>query len=469
MVFVEPSPQAGGCPPIDISYRAMPRIVLGAASSDSGKTTLALGIITALRRRGRAVSVAKCGPDFIDSAHLARASGGSARNLDAYLAPEAVVQRSFERGTRDADIAIVEGVMGLFDGRYGSGAGSTAHIARILEAPVLLVLNCAKASATIGAIAFGLSRFDPRVRVVGAILNKVASDKHAATVRDACTAAGVPVLGVIRRDERLTIASVHLGLAAPHGDAWGTMLAAAADIVERDVDLDALVAAADCAPPLRVPAPRADSFGTEAARVRVAVARDEAFWFYDEAGLDALRDGGAELVPYAPLRDPFPTNVAAAFVGGGYPESHAPALAANVDARATLRAAVAAGMPVYAECGGLMYLGEALENGDETQAMVGAIPAISTMSPKRSALRYVEAEVLAEGPLFARGAVVRGHEFHYSRTRYATDASVFAIEGEREGFARGNVHASYVHVHLGAYPHAVDAFLNAARAFGGRS
>jgi len=448
----------------------MPRIVLGAASSDSGKTTLALGIVAALRRRGRTVAAAKCGPDFIDSAHLARASGAPARNLDAYLAPEALVARSFERGTRARDIAIVEGVMGLFDGRHGSGAGSTAHVARILDAPVVLVLDCAKAAATIGAIAFGLARFDPRLNVVGALLNNVASDKHAATVRDACAAAGVPVLGLIRRDERLTIASVHLGLAAPGGDAWETMLAAAADVVERDVDLDALVAAAACAPPLRVVAPDAQSARGTSTPVRVAVARDEAFWFYDEGSFDALRDGGAELVPYAPLRDPFPANVAAAFVGGGYPEAHAPALAANGAARAGLRAAIAAGMPAYAECGGLMYLGEALETGAATHPMVGAIPAISIMSPKRSALRYVEARALAEGPFFARGAVVRGHEFHYSRTRYASgDAAAFAIEGESEGFARGRVHASYVHVHLGAYQPAVDAFLDAARAFGGPS
>ncbi|GAC1542459.1 MAG: cobyrinate a,c-diamide synthase [Vulcanimicrobiaceae bacterium] len=359
--------------------------------------------------------------------------------------------------------------MGLFDGRHGSGEGSTAHVARILAAPVVLVLDCAKASATIGAIAFGLARFDPRVRVVGAILNKIASDKHAATVGAACAAAGVPVLGIVRRDERLTISSVHLGLAAPQGDAWETMLAAVADTVERDVDLDALVAAADAAPPLRVPSPHAGSFVREASPVRIAVARDDAFWFYDEASLDALRDAGAELVPFAPLHGAFPANVAAAFVGGGYPESYARALSCNVGVRASLRAAIAAGMPAYAECGGLMYLGEALESGDETHEMVGAIPAASTMSPKRSALRYVEARALEDGAFFAPGTVVRGHEFHYSRTRYTGGSSAFAIDGVREGFARGNVHASYVHVHLDAYPHAVDAFLGAARTFGGRS
>jgi cobyrinic acid a,c-diamide synthase len=449
---------------------SIPRLVLSAAASDSGKTTLAVGVVAALRRRGLVTAAAKCGPDFIDAAHLARASGGPVRNLDPFLAPEAVVVRTFVRGTAGADVAIVEGVMGLFDGRHGTGEGSTAHIARLLAAPVVLVLDCAKAAATIGAIAYGLARFDPSIRVAGVILNLVASDKHAGTVRDACAAAGVAVLGIVRRNERLALPSVHLGLAAPGGDRWDAMLAAAEQTVVCDVDCDALLAIARSAPaiPPQPPVAAISSPGRDG--VRVALARDEAFWFYDEASLDALRDAGAELVPYAPLRDPFPADVAAAFVGGGYPESHAAALAANIAARDGLRAAIAAGMPVYAECGGLMYLSDALEMPDgEVEPMVGAIPAIATMSSRRSALRYVEADVLAERSPFGRGTRVRGHEFHYSRTRYRADRPAFAIDGEREGYARAGVHASYVHVHLGAYPTAVDAFLGAARSFGGGS
>lgn len=445
------------------SLRAAPRIVFAAASSDSGKTTLALGTIAALRARGMRVAAYKSGPDFIDSAHLGRASGGVARNLDAYLASETLVARSFARGFGDAEIAIVEGAMGLFDGRHGSGEGSTAHVARILDAPVVLVLDCAKASSTIGAIAFGLARYDPRVRVAGAILNRVASDKHAATVRDACLAAGVPVLGIVRRDDRLHLGSRHLGLEAPGGDAWNAAVASAAEVVERDVDLDALVAAA------RVTAPIVSDAMLAATppRVRLALARDEAFWFYDEASLDALRDRGAELVPYAPLRDPFPGDVAGAIVGGGYPELHAAALERNVTARDGLRRAIEAGMPAYAECGGLMYACDALETSDGTHAMVGAVPATSTMSAKRSALRYVDARALATGPMFAAGDVVRGHEFHYSQTRYRESAHAFALEDGAEGFTSANVHASYVHVHLGAHEAAVDRFVAHARAFAG--
>ena len=413
------------------------------------------------------VAAYKSGPDFIDSAHLGRASGGTARNLDAYLASETLVARSFVRGFADADIAIVEGAMGLFDGRHGSGEGSTAHVARILDAPVVLVLDCAKASSTIGAIAFGLARYDPRVRVAGAILNRVASDKHAATVRDACLAAGVPVLGIVRRDDRMHLGSRHLGLEAPGGDAWNAAVAAAAEIVERDVDLDALVAAARATTTIASDANASAHVAGTVPRVRLALARDEAFWFYDEASLDALRDRGAELVPYSPLRDPFPSDVAGAIVGGGYPELHAAALERNTGARDGLRRAIEAGMPAYAECGGLMYACEALETSDGTHAMVGAVPATSVMSAKRSALRYVDARALATGPMFAAGDVVRGHEFHYSQTHYRERAHAFALEDGAEGFTSANLHASYVHVHLGAHDAAVDRFVARARSFAG--
>jgi cobyrinic acid a,c-diamide synthase len=189
------------------------------------------------------------------------------------------------------------------------------------------------------------------------------------------------------------------------------------------------------------------------------LARDEAFWFYDEASLETLREAGAELITYSPLRAPFPENVGAAFIGGGYPELHAAALAANVDAREGLRRAIQAGMPVYAECGGLMYLGRELQTADGAYPMVGAIASTSTMSPRRSALRYVEAVACADGPLFSRGEAVRGHEFHYSRTEFREQEPAYAIEDENEGYARENIHASYVHVHLGTYAEAARRFL----------
>lgn len=455
-----------------------PRLVLAAPSSDAGKTTLALGLVTALRRRNLVVGVAKSGPDFIDAAHLARAAGRPARNLDAWLAPEDVVQASFVRGAAGAEITIIEGAMGLFDGRHGTGEGSSAHIARLLAAPVVLVLDCAKASTTIGAIAYGLARYDPRVPVVGAILNRVASDRHAATVTDAVRRAGLQVFGTVRRDERIRLPSRHLGLAEPGADGWERSVSAAAEAFENDVDIDALLASARSAPPLALPDSHAalvDNPSSDPSRrcgeptlgVRIALARDEAFWFYDEASLEALIEAGAELAPYSPLRDPFPADVVGAFIGGGYPELHAPALAANGAARDGLRRAIDDGMPAYAECGGLMYLGNALETPTGTYGMVGAVPAVSTLGERRSALRYVEARALGAGPLFVDDEVVRGHEFHYSRTRYTMQVPAFAIDDEREGFRAANLHASYVHVHLGARPDAARAFVSNARAFGG--
>jgi len=449
---------------IDDDALLIPRFVLGAAKSDSGKTTLALGLITALQRRGLNVAAAKVGPDFIDAAHLAAASGQPARNLDAWLAPESVVIDSFVRGYRNADAVVIEGVMGLFDGRHGSGEGSTAHVARLLAAPVVLVLDCSKASTTVGAIAYGLARYDPRIRVVGAILNQVASPSHAATTRAAVAAADVPVLGIVRRDDRLGLERRHLGLVEPGSDEWHTTVAAIADMVEREIDIDAILAAARAVPPL----PLTVDHGIPGRNVRIALARDEAFWFYDEASLDALRDRGAQLVPYSPLHDPFP-SVDGAIIGGGYPEVHAAALSLNAAARQGLREAISAGMPVYAECGGLMYLGESLQAAGETFAMVGSVPGCAIMSERRSALRYVEATTLADGPMFQTGEVVRGHEFHYSTMTYARAAPAFALSDEPEGYIAANIHASYVHVHLGAQRHAVDRFLDAARAFGGHA
>jgi cobyrinic acid a,c-diamide synthase len=443
------------------SSHPLPRLVVAAASSDAGKTTVALGLIAALRRRGLAVAPFKTGPDFIDTAHLARAAGRTARNLDAWLTSEAAVRRSFVRGSASADLALIEGAMGLFDGRHGSGDGSSAHVARVLDAPVLLVLDCAKASSTIGAIAYGLAHFDPRLRIAGAILNRVASDAHERTVVDACTKAGVPVFGVLRRDERLTIPARQLGLASPQAETWAQTIDAIAETFAARIDLDAILAAAATAPAMETP----PDIRATAEPVRIAYARDEAFWFYDEGSLDELRAAGAELIPYAPLRDPFPAGVGAALIGGGYPESYAVALAANVTARTNLRAAIAAGLPVYAECGGLMYLSERLETATGAHEMVGAVPAVSTMSEKRSALRYVEAHALGDGPMFAAGAAVRGHEFHYSRTRYNRTAPAYAIEAGVEGYLTPSLHASYVHAHLDAA--AATRFCTAARAFGG--
>jgi cobyrinic acid a,c-diamide synthase len=305
-----------------------------------------------------------------------------------------------------------------------------------------------------------------RVFALRALFSIVSSSRHATTVADAVRSANIPVLGVVHRDEQLTLATRHLGLIDPADSASVRVYAALAQTVERAIDLDALVALASNVTPFAFePVARMHQSATA---VRVAIARDEAFWFYDESSLEAFVDAGAELIAFSPLRDPFP-SVDAAIIGGGYPELHAAALAANRSARDPLQAAIHSGMPVYAECGGLMYLSRGLEVGDDVHPMVGAIPAISTMSARRSALRYVEATSVHDGPIFAAGQMVRGHEFHYSTTRFECDAPAFAIDESMEGFADSNVHASYVHVHLSAHRSAINRFLSRARTYASRA
>ena len=442
------------------------RVILAGASSDVGRTTVALGVAGALRRRGTRVVAAKCGPDFIDTSHLAVVTGRPARNLDAWLGGEGSVVSSLAGAAlrANAEIAIVEGVMGLFDGRHGSGDGSAAHLARLIGAPVVLVLDCAKASSTVGAIAYGLKHFDARITVAGAILNRVASDGHAQTVRDAVVAAGIPVLGVLRRDERMTLPSRHLGLVGPHDEGIALAYAAIADAVAREVDLDAFCAIAATAKTTRIRSPGGPRRRPNE-NVRVAIARDEAFWFYDEASLDALTDAGATLVPYSPMRDAFPAVDAAFHRRGVSGNACGRTGKKRRRARARLREAIADGMPVYAECGGLMYLSRALETADGVFEMVGAVPAISTMSARRSALRYVETAAVAGGPMFAAGDRVRGHEFHYSTTCYESESPAFAVGDAMEGYGTPTLHASYVHVHLASQPDAVARFVASARAW----
>lgn len=442
----------------------IPAIVVAAAASGSGKTTLAIGLMAALRDRGLVVQGAKVGPDYIDGAYHARVTGRPSRNLDTWLADEAHVRTSFARACVGADIAVVEGVMGLFDGRHGEvDAGSTAHLARTLGAPVLVAIDCGKSSATAAAVAWGLLRCDPRVRVAGAVLNRVASDRHERAIREACARLDVPVLGVLRKNPALALPSRHLGLCpAPDGAEWIAYRDAAAHAVRDGIDLDALAACMRSSVPPAAPPP---PDGSEE-RVRLGIARDEAFSFYYESSLDALRDAGAELVPFSPLRDAALPDVAALYLGGGYPEMHARDLAANASLLASVRAAARDGMPIYAECGALMWLcREIVDLDGETHAMAGLVDATAVMGKTRAAVGYVEMEALVDTPVVARGTVVRGHEFHFSRVD-RVDAPIFrSCEGARfEGHAVNNVHASYVHVDLGAAPALARRFVASARA-----
>jgi cobyrinic acid a,c-diamide synthase len=456
-------------PPLTI-----PRIVIGGVTSGVGKTTITAGLIGALRRRGLRVQPFKCGPDFIDPSHLSRAAGRPARNLDTWMCESETVQQLFAHACRNADIAVIEGVMGLFDGRSGEGeAGSTAQIAKLLDAPVVLVQDIAKVARSAAAVTLGFQRFDPGLNLAGVILNRAGSDRHRDLIAPEVTAAtGLPVLGAVARSEALGLPERHLGLVP---DAEGALSdaqsAAIVDAVEQGCDIDALLALARSAPPLAVP--EGGPFAGEPApkTVRIAVAQDAAFSFYYQDNLDLLEHHGAELVPFSPLTAPkLPEGVRGLYLGGGFPELYAGELAANRSLKHELVEIVDDGLPVLAECGGFIYLIEALRDLQGQQhSMCGILPGVSRMR-NRPKLGYVTVKPFKDTLLLPKGEVVRAHEFHYSEleTIISFAAAAFAVKerpGEVEGHAEKHILASYVHIHFAARPDLAPRFVAVCRAW----
>jgi cobyrinic acid a,c-diamide synthase len=447
------------------------RIVIAGTSSGAGKTTVATGLLAALAARGMRPAGFKVGPDFIDPSYHALASGRPGRNLDAFLSGPELIGPLFRHGSAGADVAVVEGVMGLYDGASGRGElASTAHVAKLLRAPVVLVLDAAALARSAAAIVHGYASFDPEVGVAGVILNRVGSEGHAQLLREAIEPLGVPVLGVLRRDDALAAPERHLGLVpvaereARALEALGRLGAA----IEAGCDLDALLRLARAAPdepgqPWR-PAP-----GTDPVPARIAVARGPAFSFHYEENLELLRAAGAELVDLDPLADEaLPPRTGALVLAGGFPEAYGEELSANWALRAEIAAFAARGRPVLAECGGLLYLARELDG----RPMCDVIPAAGHMTD-RLTLGYREAVALAGHPAWPSGTAVRGHEFHYSRVEPDADpeAPAWALRARgverREGHVAGGVHASYLHTHWAATP-AVAARLVAAAAAGAR-
>ncbi|RME12581.1 MAG: cobyrinate a,c-diamide synthase [Ardenticatenia bacterium] len=437
----------------------IPRLVVAGAHSGVGKTTLATGLMAALARRGLTVQPFKVGPDYIDPTYHTLATGRSSRNLDTWMVSSERVAALFARAAHNADIAVIEGVMGLFDGYgYESDRGSTAEVARLLRAPVVLVLDVARVARSAAAVAHGFATFAPDVPLAGFILNRVGSAAHGDGVRRAVEqATGLPVLGVVPREASAQVPSRHLGLVPTvEPGAWAAFVHAAADLVERTCDVAALLALAHAAPPLRVdaslPPPRPCAFR------RIGVARDEAFSFYYEDNLDVWRDAGVEIVPFSPLRDrALPSDVDALYIGGGFPELYAEALADNAALRADVRAAHAADVPLYAECGGFMYLMQAiLTQEGRAFPMVGLVPGNAVMQARRERLGYVEVEPARPHWVARDGVRLRGHVFHWSRWEGFTpsrETAAWVVLPRRggavlpEGYRRGRLVASYVHVH----------------------
>jgi len=444
---------------------AVPRLVVAAPASGSGKTTVACGLMAALRARGLAVSGHKVGPDYIDPGYHALATGRPPRNLDPFLCGEDLIAPLFRHGAAGARVAVVEGVMGLFDGvDPGLGLapdfGSTAHVARLLDAPVVLVVDAARAGRSVAALAAGFAGFDPRTPVAGVILNQVASDRHERLLRDALAGTGLPVFGVIRRTEGIVTPSRHLGLipaaerAAPAGQAIDRMGA----LIAASCDLDALLALAARAPARPGPAWEPSGEPDHASPV-VAVAGGAAFTFGYTEQAELLAAAGARVAPFDPLRDEdLPAGTAGLILGGGFPEMHAAGLSANGRLREQVAALAARGAPVAAECAGLLYLARTLDD----RPMCGVLDVRAAMTPKLT-LGYREAVAVTDSVLARAGDVVRGHEFHRTAADPAAgDQPAWQFgPGTVEGHVAGSVIASYLHTHWAGH-HAAAARFTAA-------
>ena len=430
-----------------------PRIVVAGTHSGVGKTTVASGLMAALSSEGFRVAPFKVGPDFIDPSYHTLAAGRPGRNLDAFLSGPDLIGTLFAHGTRGADIAVIEGVMGLFDGKGGGDLASTAHVARLLEAPVVLVVDARAISRSVAAMVHGYTTFDPKVRVAGVILNRVGSRVHETMLREALRPLGIPILGVLRRDDEIHTPDRHLGLvpAAERREEATLSLDALGKVISRSLNLDGVVRVARSAGPLVVEAWSPESRDLDrSGRVRVAVATGPSFSFLYRENLELLEGAGAEVVTFDPTtQEDLPAGTDALYLGGGFPETYAEALSTNGRMRESVRAFAAGGRPVVAECGGLLYLVRELDG----HPMCGVLDVEATMTD-RLTLGYREARALMDSPLAEHGANVRGHEFHYSAVEPgAGERPAWRLTGRgREGFVAGGVHASYLHTHWAATP-----------------
>lgn len=438
----------------------MNRLFVSAAHKSSGKTTVCIGLCAALRRRGEVVQPFKKGPDYIDPLWLGLAAGRACYNLDPYLSDADEIRGDLARRMHGASLALVEGNKGLYDGLDLHGTNSNAALAAMIGAPVVLVIDARGMTRGIAPLILGYQAFDPSIRIAGVILNQLGGSRHEAKLRAVIAHyTGVPVIGAVQHDERMTIVERHLGLVpsneAPAAQACVEEIAAR---IAAQVDLDQLLAVARAAPPL----PQAERpAGNAPARpagapVRVAIARDAAFGFYYPGDLEALRAAGAELVAFDALRDARLPDADGLFIGGGFPETHMEALAANAALRAEVRQAIDGGLPAYAECGGLMYLARGIEWNGRRAEMAGALPADIVMHARPVGRGYVHLRETAScpWPRASRTQPIRAHEFHYSSVENLPADVAFAYEVERghgiDGRHDGIVHrrllASYSHL-----------------------
>lgn len=457
-------------------------IILAGDRSGTGKTTLTLALLAALkqrnspgRRRDRIVQSFKVGPDYIDPMFHATITGRPCYSLDPVLTSESYVQQSFHTHCTAADNVVIEGVMGLFDGATGvDDTASTAHVARLLNLPVLLVVDCGRMSRSLAALVQGYRDFDARVNVVGVVLNRVGSDRHLQLLRNALAAINMPIFGVFRREKDIQLPDRHLGL-VPTGEIEGFEKIAdrLAVLGERCFDWEKLERLWLANGKIENRKKEDGEKGKAGAKVRIAIAHDKAFNFYYPDNFETLEAQGAELIYWSPLKDSRLPDASGLYFGGGFPEVFAADLSANEPMIAAIRQAIQQGMPTYAECGGLMYLSNSIIDFDgRTWPMVGVIPQTVKMGG-RLALGYREAIAIADSPLLAQGQTVIGHEFHrssiveplsqpmYKTRRYWGDAN----DAQLEGYYLPHLHASYTHLHWGHRPDIAQRFVQQCAAY----
>jgi cobyrinic acid a,c-diamide synthase len=447
--------------------------VAGTASG-VGKTTATLALIAAMQRRGLVVQAFKGGPDFLDTGHHTRIAGRTARNLDTWMLSADANREVLRNAAAGADILVAEGMMGLFDGKDGlTESGSSAEIAKLLKLPVILVVDAGKSARSIAAVVMGFELFDPELQLAGVILNRAASERHFEMLRSAIAAkCRTPVLGWLPRDPAIAIPERHLGLQtaeeADGGSSLEVLSGRLAEIAETHLDMPRVLALS-CGLDLNPEYIPKKVTNTES--VRIGVARDAAFSFYYEDNFDLLRQSGAVIVPFSLLHGKvLPPSLDALYLGGGYPELHAMQLSENTAMLEAIRDFASSGRPIYAECGGMIYLSRSLATLDEaTHPMAGVLPMDFAMTNKLVNFGYVTVELTDECLLGQSGTVFRGHSFHYSRllqqpelpTSYRVTYSLSGRE-EHEGFCTGNVLASYVHVHFRSHPALAENFVQAA-------
>jgi cobyrinic acid a,c-diamide synthase len=453
----------------------LPRVVLAGVSSGVGKTTIATAFIAHARTQGRAVQPFKVGPDYIDPSHLALAAARPCYNLDTWMMPSGRMLDVFCMAAASAEIAVIEGMMGLYDGeRSTSDVGSTAEVAKILQAPVVLVIDASAMARSAAAVVLGFQQLDPQVHIAGVIANRVGGAGHAHLLQEAIEAeTGIPFLGYFRDAPDRLVPERHLGLVPAAERVVGTeQLTVLGQQFGQTCDSEKLLALAREAPPIEQNSQELfASMETAQEHVNIAIAQDEAFNFYYPDTLDLLRLAGAALVPFSPLHDSIlPEHVAGMYIGGGFPEEYAQHLAANASMRSALARLLQQDIPCYAECGGLMYLCQSIRKvSGEEFPMVGVLARQSVMSSDRGGLviGYREATALRDTLLTRQGEVVRGHEFHYSclDAPFAREEAAyeFTARGQVEGFAQGNLLATYLHLPLSGFPLAAQRFVTSAR------